>query len=133
MSTLVDGLKTQAEIDFYAPFIGMLATAACARENNSNISTAAMEVSRLIYKGKVKAFAEKLWCKQHESNGNGDEDDKSQDKSNNPDPPSKGEEDSDVDTDDGDDSDPNNARHRNGAKSQQPKAVTPPTRASEES
>ena len=133
LSTLVDGLKTQAEIDLYAPFIGMLATAACARNNNSYISMAAMEVSRLIYKGKVKAFAEKLWCKQHQPNGNGDEYNKSQDKSNNPDPPSEGEEESDVDTDDKDDSDPNNARHGNEAKSQQSNAVTPPTRASEES
>jgi hypothetical protein len=44
----------------------MLATAACARDNISNISTAAIDVSKLIYKGKVKAFAEKLWCEQHE-------------------------------------------------------------------
>jgi hypothetical protein len=101
-----------------------LATAACARDINSNISTAAIDVSKLIYKGWVKAFAEKLWCKQHEPDENGDND-KSQDKRNDPDPPSEGEGESDKDTDDEDGSEPS-ARHRNGAKSQQPNAVTPP-------
>ena len=130
LGTLVDGL-TKAEVDHYAPFIGMLATAACARDNISSISTAAIDVSKLIYKGKVKAFAEELWCKQHEPDKNGD-DDESQDEESDPDPPSKGEGESDTDTDDEDGSDPT-ARHRNGAESQQPNAVTPPTtRASEE-
>ena len=64
----MDGLKTQAEINFYAPVIGMLATASCARNSNTSISTAAIDVSRLVYKGKVKAFAERLWRKQQEPN-----------------------------------------------------------------
>ena len=117
-------MATQAEIDFYAPFIGMLATAACARDSNSSISTAAIEASRLVYKGHVKAFAERLW---HEPVDDGVEDE-SQDKQNDPpvtDAPSNGEEESDVDLSNEAKSDPDEG-HGDGAKSQQPNAVTPP-------
>ena len=123
LSVLVDGMATQAEIDLYAPFIGMLATAACACNSNISISTAAIEASRLIYKGPVKAFAERLW---HEPVDDKVED-KSQDKQTDPpvtNAPSNKEEESDEETSDEDDSDPDEG-HGDGAKSQQRKAVTP--------
>ena len=42
LSSLVDELATQAELEHYAPFIIMLTTAACAWESDSIISTVAI-------------------------------------------------------------------------------------------
>ena len=131
LSALVDRLTMQAEVDFYAPLIGMLETTACARDRNSSISTAAIDASRLVYKGHVKAFAERLWHEPVNDEVKG----KSQEEQNDPpvtNAPSYGEEESDKETSDEDDSDPDEG-HGDGAKIQQPNAVTPPKRASEES
>jgi hypothetical protein len=120
LSALVDRLTMQAEVDFYAPLIGMLETTACARDRNSSISTAAIDASRLVYKGHVKAFAERLWLEPVDDKV----EDEIQDEQKDPpvtDATSNGEEESDKETSDED----NDEGHGDGAKSQQPNAVTP--------
>ena len=72
----MDELPTQADLKYYAPFILTLTTAACARESDSIISTVAIAAEKLIYKGRVKTYAESLWRRQQEPD---DDEDKSQD------------------------------------------------------
>ena len=123
----MDELATQAELDHYAPFIATLTTAACAHKSGSIISTVAIATEKIVYKGRVKTFAESLWRRQQEPD---DDEDESQDERNGPpetdggakDSPRKNEE----ETDGGEDSDPDEG-HGNRAKSQQPYSVTPPT------
>jgi hypothetical protein len=127
LSSLVDDLPTQMELDHYAPFIATLTTAACAHKSGSIISTVAIATEKIVYKGQVKTFAESLWRRQQELNNDKDE---SQDKQNGPPEmdggadysPSKSKE----GTNGGEDSEPDED-HGNGAKSQKPNAVTPPT------
>jgi hypothetical protein len=127
LTVLVKQAK-QEELDDYAPFIYMLTTASCTKEEDTNGSIMAIEATKLDYRIQVRATAEKLWNrikstsnlkKKQSTNaaprkeGNATVTDNS---------PSSDEEESSKGSDDA---------PVGRAKSQQPNAVTPPPRTTD--